>query len=182
MGNSGRLDKIIAAGLSRHSRFVSRRAFLSRLARGVMAIAGVSVAATVGLYEVPSANAFEPPPAWEQCGLHGYYCSPTCGGGTSNPGHGWVKCCENPKTQQWYCCTYSDQCSTAEPPATRPGCSGTTPCGPMWCAQPAPGQPPVYYICTNISCGSTGYASDADCTAGCNSTQYEGDDCNKEGC
>lgn len=174
MENPGRLDKIIAAELSRHSRFISRRAFLSRLSKGVLALAGVSIAATIGLYEVPSAEAFEPPPAWEQCGLHGYYCSPTCNGGTSSLGYGWVQCCENPSTSQWYCCAYSDQCSAT--PVTVSGCKGTQPCGPKWYANPGS----VYYICTNASCSPTGYASIADCV--CNFTPGEGDDCASENC
>ncbi len=195
-------DRNLARKLTRHTRLASRRMFLSRLSRGIFGAAGIVIATKVELFEItksqadsaslnlaaPPANVVAPPNPnplpWNWCGLHGHVCSATCTapGGYTSQGYGWVQCCQNPADSKWYCCTYSDLCSTTPPsPKDVAGCTGTTPCGPMWCAQPSSGAR-GYYICTNISCGNAGSGTDSGCTGGCNPTQFGGDRCDQENC
>jgi len=146
-------DEVIARTLSKTYRNLSRRAFLSFMARKAMAFAGVVTAAQVLPFMVREARA----QVQSTCKLEGRLCGGVCpGGGTLQLA--WMACCPSAATGSgtcpyYTCCTYQDQCG-----AYPPGCSSIG-SGYAWCSS-------GNYICTQYSCAGF-YTDSTSCQAGC---------------
>ena len=151
----GGLDATVGSYLAGQFRYGSRRSMLERMTRMVFGIVGVTVGGTVLPFGVPEAEAA---PNWQHCGLHGYLCQGGCTGGRtgSGPIRSWQVCCRDPSCDKWFCCHYADQCGRRGP-NWGVGCGGTTPSGPAWCGDTTG---IVEYVCTQVSCASSGGVGD----------------------
>jgi hypothetical protein len=171
------LDQQVGTILADAFRHESRRSFMSRLTRGLFALAGVSLPAVVKPYEVAAEEqpaAAQPGPrrhSWEWCGLHGPICAGNCHP-TMNGNQGrmgvegapmtrWVACCKNPTTNRWHCVRYADYCGQVGPRYGQ-NCDGKTPSGPTWCSG-VNGR----YICTDVNVAMANYDDARSCSRGC---------------
>lgn len=156
-GTHDKLDGILRRYLADEYRFISRRSLLERLTRGVFALVGVSVGSTVLPFAVPEVEAQSA--NWKHCGLHGYLCQGGCTGGVvgGGPIRAWQVCCKDPSCNKWFCCEYADQCGRRGP-RWGSGCGGTHPSGPAWCGDTTG---TIEYICTRVSCATSGGTNDA---------------------
>jgi len=155
----GRLSRI----LKTKSRFESRRSFVSKFSRLLIGMTGVMLPGKARLFAGPAIplTPKQITTNWNWCGLHGYICGTgNCNGGTTGSGYqrAWNACCFDPATSCYKCCTYADRCSFTPPPAPFQ-CDGPTPSGPAWC-----GGAGNYYVCTVVTCATSGSATLAGCT------------------
>jgi len=174
------LDRRLANILSKKYAFQSRRSFMHRITVGTFGLLGVSLASKVPLFLVPEAKAdftHTGPAPWNWCGLDGNVCGAggNCDGSltTGVSGNSWIQCCQNTTADGcnlWHCCTYTDVCQTT-PFTPDSGCQGQGTGGTtQWCSggwDPPPPAQRYYFVCTKISCGSTGYADLSDCANDC---------------
>ncbi len=176
MNDHNAMDALCRRMLSAASGHHSRRAFLSRVSRGLFGLVGVAIAASAPLFTAgcgsePTTEEEAKRDKWKGCGLHGYLCAGNCDpnangnsgalGNPSSPVYAWYACCKDDQGQ-WHCCTYADFCGTQ---GTNWGqnCPGNAPSGPSWC-----GGGSGTYICTAVSCAAAG-SSQAACQANCGS-------------
>jgi hypothetical protein len=174
MGNNKKsaIDYRVSSLLSSRYSTQSRRSFLYRVSKASFALLGVSMAGTVPLFNIPSANATPPPgypKKWMKCGLHageicfGPKCTTTLAGGTTFQ---WVQCCpiieEDGSCTKTSCCTYTDICNVTALPADCTFAGGTTESDSPWCGDGSTSP----LLCTIISCGG-GYINPADCAKNC---------------
>jgi hypothetical protein len=170
------VDQRIGGYLANSFRHQSRRSFLSRLTRGLFALAGITLPATLAPRGAPTAQAQGGRRPWYWCGLHGYICAGNCAnnaGGNrgreaprTDPRWAWVGCCKDPADNKWYCILYPDVMGVRGPRWGQ-GCPGTRPAGAVW-----GGRLQGQYICTKVYHPLRGgrkipYASNAECRRNC---------------
>jgi hypothetical protein len=176
---SAKLDQHVGEFLAGRFRHESRRSFLSRVTRGLFALAGVTLPAAVKPYAVHGQQGGPRRDPWEWCGLHGPICEGNCdpnrNGNRGRLGDAaaamtrWVACCKDPMNK-WRCVRYADYCGVRGPNHGR-GCRGKTPSGVTWCSgvvvRDDQNRPRSDFICTHIDVAPPNYDNARSCTRDC---------------
>ena len=120
------LDLVISRYLEDRYGELPRRAFLSKVTRGLFLVAGVPLAMKANLIAAegdPNPQAELTGDSWEWCGMHGVTCSgkcdPNANGNVGTIGTGvanaWTQCCKDKSNGQYTCMLYKDYCGTRGP-------------------------------------------------------------------
>lgn len=137
-----RLDSFVAEVAVESAHRIGRRAALTRLGKGLLALVGASILNQLPQDRRVKAHHQAGCSNWKWCNLSGTPCS--CAGGSNNncptgpggscstAGTPWSGCCQDPSDCCFYTITYYDCCGPCEETSS-PSCECDHGSQPYWC-------------------------------------------------